>query len=73
MNTSPFYSEPQFNVNYIGNEDMNFDPSKYDSDMEYLSEVQENCKKFGCRAKLFDTTNNFLEGVVYENGTYKLF
>ena len=66
-----FNSEPVYDVTYIENDGMNFDPSQYDEEYVYLSEVIENCKNWGCRAILW--TGTFKEGEVLPTGDYQLY
>jgi hypothetical protein len=68
-----FSSEPAFNVNYHGHTEMEFDPSIYDADYVYISEVIENCKKWNCRATLWDGTSQYKEGTVYPDGNYQYY
>jgi len=67
-----FQSESVYNVNYHGNNLMDFDPSQYDGEYVYLSEVRENCKEWGCTATLWDGTSTFKQGVVNPDGSYQL-
>ena len=62
-----FGSEKVYNVAYIGNDSMYFD------EYIYLSEIQDNCKEWGCKAVLWDATSTFKQGEVNSDGSYRLF
>ena len=67
-----WHSEGVYNVQYIPNESMTLDPSTFDSEFVYLSEIQENCRKSGCKAILLDGTSTWKKGYVSSSGEYTL-